>query len=813
MTIASDGLGLRDRTTAFLSLLPPRGKDRRLVVAMIAASAVVFVVLAPFAKAPLAPVLAFIPAYQSALFMSDAITAAILFGQFSIQRTRALLLLATAYLFTAVAIVPHTLSFPGLFAPAGLMGSGPQTTVWLYMLWHAGFPLLVIAYSFAKQDDRPLGAPLASALWAAAAAIAVVVGFTLLTTVGHSLLPTLLLADNSYTPAMLAVIFGVWALSIVAVAVVWRRTPHTALDLWMMVVLVAWACDIGLSAALNAKRFDLGFYAGRGFGLAASSFVMIMLVLETRGLYARLARSLDIDRVVAENRANAAQRVSHETAETLRAVVDSSSLAVVALSPQGKVLLWNKTAERLFGHAAPDVLGKPYPLLPREPQVRKEQRALFARIVAGATLRDIDLHCRLRNGTVIAMRGSAAPFHDATGELRGVAFALEDLTEKIATEAMLRQSQKMEAVGQLTGGMAHDFNNILMVILANVEEMQEDETLPAHHRARLASIATSGERAAELTRRLLAFSRKQRLQPQNSNLTDLVAGFDKLLRRTLGEQIEIEAILADGLWITNVDRAQVEAALINLCVNARDAMPNGGKLLIETANVELDEDYAAANAGVAPGQYVMLAVGDTGTGMSRGTLEKAFEPFFTTKDVGKGTGLGLSMIYGFVRQSNGHIKIYSELGVGTTVRIYLPRSNASSAEETAGAAAIMPRGSERILLVEDDPQVRATVQAQLNGLGYAVTATACGAEALGRLDRGEAFDAVLSDVVMPGMSGPELAEAIAARRLSPRVLFMSGYSEHATRLRGNVAADAPLLSKPFRKIDLAERLRETLDKR
>ena len=780
---------------------------------MVAVSVAIFVVLAPFARAPLTPILGFIPAYQSALFMSDAITAAILFGQFSIQRTRALLLLGTAYLFTAIAIVPHTLSFPGLFAPGGLMGSGPQTTVWLYMLWHAGFPLLVIAYSFAKQDDRPLAAPLASALWAAAAAIAVVLGVTLLTTVGHSLLPTLLLPDNSYTPAMLAVIFCVWTLSMLAVAIVWWRVPHTALDLWMMVVLVAWTCDVGLSAALNAKRFDLGFYAGRGFGLAASSFVMVMLVLETRGLYARLARSLEIDRAAAENRANTAQRVSHETAETLRAVVDASSLGVIALSPQGNVLLWNKKAEGLFDYAAQEVLGKPYPLLPDEPQLQNDQKALFARAVAGAALRDIDVRCRRRDGTEIDMRGSAAPFHDASGALRGVAFALEDLTEQKATEAMLRQSQKMEAVGQLTGGMAHDFNNILMVILANVEEMQEDETLPSHHRARLASIATSGQRAADLTRRLLAFSRKQRLQPQNTNLTDLVAGFDKLLRRTLGEHIEIEAILADGLWITNVDRAQVEAALINLCVNARDAMPDGGRLLIETANVELDHDYAQANAGVVPGQYVMLAVGDTGTGMAPGILEKVFEPFFTTKGVGKGTGLGLSMVYGFVRQSNGHIRIYSEPGVGTTVRIYLPRSDASSADDTAIAAAAMPRGNERVLLVEDDPQVRGAVLVQLTSLGYAVTATASAAEALGHLDKGEVFDVVLSDMVMPGMSGPELAEAIAGRHSSPRVLFMSGYSEHATRRRGGLAADVRVLSKPFRKIDLAERLRETLGKR
>ena len=813
MTIASGGVGLENRTTVFLSLLPPLRADRQLALTMVTISVASFAVLAPFAKLPLTPLPGFIPAYQAALFMSDLITAAVLFGQFSIQRTRALLLLASGYLFTAIAIIPHTLSFPGLFAPGGLMGSGPQTTVWLYMLWHAGFPLLVIAYSVVKRDDQPLAAPFASALWAGAAAVAAVIGATLMTTVGHALLPTLLLPDNTYTPAMLAVIFGVWALSILAAVAVWLRPPHTALDLWMMVVMIAWTCDVGLSAALNAKRFDLGFYAGRAFGLAAASFVLIMLVLETRGLYARLARNLSREKAAAENRADVAQRISHETAETLRAVVDSSSLGVLALSPQGNVVLWNRTAERLFGHASQDILGKPYPLLPHEPPEQEAHKALIARAVAGATLRDVDFRCRCKDGSEVAMRGSAAPFHDAAGALRGVAFVLEDVTEKNATEEMLRQSQKMEAVGQLTGGVAHDFNNILMVILANVEEMQEDETLAPAHREMLASIATSGQRAAELTRRLLAFSRKQRLQPQNTNLTDLVAGVDKLLRRTLGEQIEIEAILADDLWITNVDRAQVEAALVNLCVNARDAMPGGGKLLIETSNVELDHDYAQANSGVVPGPYVMLAVSDTGTGMPPAILQKVFEPFFTTKGVGKGTGLGLSMVYGFIKQSNGHISIYSEVGIGTTIRMYLPRSEAQTAEGAAPAAAIMPRGSERVLLVEDDPQVKAAVLAQLNGLGYAVTTAANGAEALDHLDKGQVFDVVLSDMVMPGMSGPELARAIAGRRPSPRMLFMSGYSENAVRLRGDVGADVRLLSKPFRKIDLAVRLRETLDEK
>ncbi len=501
--------------------------------------------------------------------------------------------------------------------------------------------------------------------------------------------------------------------------------------------------------------------------------------------------------------------MSLETAETLRAVVDSSNQAVIALSPRGEVLLWNKTAERMFGYSSDEVLGKPYPLVP--PDAESEQRALFTRVMAGEVLRDLTFRRRHKDGSERDIHGSAAPFYDASGKLRGIACALEDVTEKLVTEQMLRQAQKMEAVGQLTGGVAHDFNNILMVIMANVEMLQEDESLPPAHRDMLDSIATSGQRAAEMTRRLLAFSRKQRLEPQPTNLNDLVAGIDKLLRRSLGEQIEIEAILSDDLWTTSIDRSQLEAAVINLCVNARDAMPDGGRLLIETANTELDHEYASHNPGVVPGQYVELAVSDTGAGIPPELLSKVLEPFFTTKGVGKGTGLGLSMVYGFIKQSNGHIKIYSEVGHGTTIRMYLPRSDAPAEGEAVNTAPALPRGSERILLVEDDQQVLGAVSAQLRSLGYAVTETGGGQDALDRLEQGESFDLILTDLVMPGIDGPQLAKIVAERWSRMKVVFISGYSEHAAIRHSRIAANARIVSKPFRKIDLARQIREALD--
>ena len=808
MTIVAGNDNIGRRTAVFLSLLPPMGADRRMALLLVVASVAIFLALVPFAKTPLAPLPAFVPAYQSALFFSDLTTAAVFFGQFSIQRTRPLLLLGTAYFFTALAIIPHTLAFPGLFGAGGVIGSGPQTTVWLYMVWHGGFPLMMMAYAVIKDDDRPVAVVSRGLKLAIASALCVIAGATLLTTVGHSLLPELLRADNNYTPAMYFVIFGVWTLNMVALVVLWLHRPHTTLDLWMMVVLVAWICEVGLSAALNAKRFDTGFYAGRAYGLMAAIFVLIMLLLETRALYARLARHLANERSAALDRADAAQRTSLDTAETLRAVVDTSRQAVIALSPRGTVLLWNKAAERMFGYPSDEVLGKSYPLV--SPEGQAEQREMFKRIMAGERLDNLTFRRQHKDGSQRDIRGSAAPFYDSSGATRGVACALEDVTDRLATEEMLRQSQKMEAVGQLTGGVAHDFNNILMVIMANVEELQEAESLSPDQQEQLRNIAASGERAAELTRRLLAFSRKQRLTPKPTNLTDLVAGTDKLLRRTLGEQIEVEAIFADDLWTTNIDRSQVEAALVNLCVNARDAMPNGGRLLIETANVELDRAYADANPDVTPGQYVMLAVSDTGTGIPPDLLAKVFEPFFTTKEVGKGTGLGLSMVYGFIRQSNGHIKIYSEVGRGTTIRMYMPRCDAPPADASHAVAAL-PRGTERILLVEDDDQVRAAVLTQMRSLGYKVTEAAGGQAGLQHIESDEAFELMMTDIVMPVIDGPTLATRAARLRPAMRVIFMSGYSENAAINHGRVSPDAYILSKPFRKIDLAKRIRAALD--
>ena len=350
--------------------------------------------------------------------------------------------------------------------------------------------------------------------------------------------------------------------------------------------------------------------------------------------------------------------------------------------------------------------------------------------------------------------------------------------------------------------------------MANVEMLLDDGTIAPTAAEHLELIGRAAQRATNLTRQLLAFSRKQTLKLERTNLNELVVSTGALLRRTLGEHIEVESLLAEDLWPTDTDRAQVEAALVNLCINARDAMPKGGRLLIETRNAALGDEYVARNPDAVVGDYVTLSVTDTGTGMPPEVLAKVFEPFFTTKGVGKGTGLGLSMVYGFARQSKGHVTIHSEIGNGTTVRLYLPRGEHSVAQPVRDREARLPRGAERILVVEDEEQVREAVVGQLRSLGYTVTAASNGPEGIAVLQGGQTFDLLLTDVVMPGpLNGKALADEATRICASQHILFMSGYPEDDLSTQGALNVGVALLSKPFRKIDLARAVRQILDGR
>ena len=392
-----------------------------------------------------------------------------------------------------------------------------------------------------------------------------------------------------------------------------------------------------------------------------------------------------------------------------------------------------------------------------------------------------------------------------------------EVAERMKAESALRQAQKMEAIGQLTGGVAHDFNNLLTIVVGNIEIMLRHLPDDAARLRRAAANALQGaQRAATLTQRLLAFARQQPLDPKPLDPNKLVSEMSELLRRTLGEQVSLETVLAGGLWRTKADPNQLENAIINLAVNARDAMPGGGHLTVETANTHLDHSYTQSLVEpVPPGQYVQIAVADTGTGIDQDTLSRVFEPFFTTKDPGKGTGLGLSQVYGFVRQSGGHIRIYSELGEGSVVKIYLPRyfGDETGVEIKRDEVATQRGDGETVLVVEDESKLRAYAVEALEELGYDVISAADGPSALDLLSTKKKVDLLFSDIVLPnGISGKELADRAIKLRPDLKVLFTSGYTRNAIVHNGRLDPGVELIPKPFTYDQLAASVRRILDR-
>ncbi|WP_199100276.1 ATP-binding protein, partial [Dyella sp. ASV21] len=392
---------------------------------------------------------------------------------------------------------------------------------------------------------------------------------------------------------------------------------------------------------------------------------------------------------------------------------------------------------------------------------------------------------------------------------------LEEVNKRAKAEEALRHAQKMEAVGQLTGGIAHDFNNLLTVIIGGLETIERSQSDDARHAIGLRLAFKGAERAADLTSRLLAFSRRQPLEPRRLDVNALVHDMRNLLHRTLGEQIKLKGALAPQLWAIEADKGQLENAIINLAVNARDAMPHGGVLAIETSNAVIDKAHAGIGADVLPGQYVCISVSDSGEGMSEETMCRAFEPFFTTKEVGRGTGLGLSMIYGFVKQSGGHVSISSELGKGTIVSLYFPRGTAQEESAPQKIELAIPKSTrgEVVLVVEDNDDVRAYTVMSLVELGYDVCQAANYDEAIRALRDDERIELLFTDVVLPGKSGRAIADDAMRLRPALKVLFATGYSRDAIVHHGRLDPGVTLITKPFTFEQLALKVREVLDRR
>jgi PAS domain S-box-containing protein len=561
-------------------------------------------------------------------------------------------------------------------------------------------------------------------------------------------------------------------------------------------------------------------------GVALIMCLAIILMRQTRRSNRELADSLSATRATNESlEAAVAERTEHlvaaneklrHSSSVLESTFHSMAEAVLVIDTQGEVLLSNLAAEKMLRYRpGMNIAGLRARITVLHadgvtPLTVDELPA--ARSLRGEEFDGIEFVARTAGGhNQVHLVVSGRPLRDASGAISGAALVYHDISASRETERKLQQSQKLDAIGKLTGGVAHDFNNMLTVITGTTETLVAGLADHPTLKKTAELIDVAAERCSELIQHLLAFARRQPLQPRNVDINGTVLDIAKLLRPTLGEQIEIDSILEQEVATAHIDASQLANSLLNMAINARDAMPDGGKLLLETRNVVLDEAYAQANPGVLPGPYVMLAVSDTGTGMSKEVQDKVFEPFFTTKEVGKGSGLGMSMVYGFVKQSGGHIRIYSEEGHGTTIKLYLPPERGQTSAAVA-AASPLAGGSETILVVEDDELVRNFVTLQLQSLGYLTLDTSDGPSALQAVENGVQFDLLFTDVILPnGMSGRQLAEEIAKRRPDIRVLYTSGYTDNAIVHHGRLDPGVLLLSKPYRKSHLAKMVRQALD--
>ena len=505
--------------------------------------------------------------------------------------------------------------------------------------------------------------------------------------------------------------------------------------------------------------------------------------------------------------------ILRESAAQLRAVVDTAVDGVILIDADGRILKFNPACEKLFRYQADEVIGANVKMLMPEPY-RSGHDGYIRNFVTTGEKKIIGI-----GREVIGRRkdGSTFPMDLSVGEAKQDGSSIfvgviHDLTDRKRTEAQLIQAQKMEAVGQLSGGIAHDFNNLLTVIVGNAEHLSEQLSARQDLKRLAEDICNAGERGAELTQRLLAFGRKQLLRPVETECNKLLDSIHKLLRRTLREDVEVTTQLDPELRVAFADPSQLESAILNLALNAQDAMSSGGRMIISTANASLDNREHNIHPDVRDGAYVVIAVTDNGEGMPKAVLDRAFEPFFTTKEVGKGSGLGLSMVYGFAKQSNGHVSIYSEPGLGTTVRIYLPALTAKAKDAAAQVPwEVVPSGAETVLIVEDDPFVRSYAVMSLQTLGYHVIAAVDGREAMQQLQTGAHIDLLFTDIVMPGgVNGWELAGLARKTRPDLRVLLTSGYALETLAANGHLQEGSAILSKPYRKAELARRLREAL---
>ena len=520
----------------------------------------------------------------------------------------------------------------------------------------------------------------------------------------------------------------------------------------------------------------------------------------------------NVSRVIGTTQDITERKKTENKLRQLATIVESSDDAIVSRTLDGTIQSWNGAAERMYEYSAAEAIGKPISILYPHGQ-RDEILANLEKIKRGDIVRNFETIRATKDGKQIHIALTVSPIKDVSGRIVGASAIGRDITESKQMEDMFRQAQKMEAVGRLAGGVAHDFNNMLSVIIGYSELLLERADTDGQVRKQCEEIKRAGDRAASLTRQLLAFSRQQVLEPRVLNLNTSVAEIEKMLRRLIGEDIDLRTSLDPTLGLVKADPGQIEQVIMNLALNARDAMPGGGKLIIETSNTELDDEYALHHPPCIVGRYVILAVTDSGVGMSQETKARIFEPFFTTKELGKGTGLGLSTVYGVAKQSGGYIWVYSEPGQGSVFKLYLPRVDGSEVQiRPAKSAPELLPGTETVLLVEDEQSVRALTRNLLEQGGYTVLEADNGAHAveIAKQHHGP-IHLLLTDVVMPGMNGPAVAEMILPIHPEAKALYVSGYSSSFGTQTGLVPAGANLFQKPFSRAALLRKVRNLLD--
>jgi PAS domain S-box-containing protein len=541
-------------------------------------------------------------------------------------------------------------------------------------------------------------------------------------------------------------------------------------------------------------------------GLLATALALVLVLVNQR--YLMSVEATVRQRTAQLDESEQRLRRAHQDLST---IISTAPVAIVTFDADSRIVTWNPAAERLFGRDATSAVGRT--AAEALPGRIEDNDRLLEKLRARGTVTNFATRFLPVDGRPVDLVLSGAVFRDEAGAPARSILVLNDVTEIKSIEAKFLQAQKMEAIGQLTGGLAHDFNNLLAVIIGNLDLLAERIGDDPQATEIMKDALNASLRGAELNRSLLAFSRQQPINPRSVDINALLANLTKMLQRTLGEKIRVQMNLPERLPPVLIDPPQLEASVLNLSINARDAMPSGGTLTIETANCHIDKDNAAADPELPPGDYIGVAVSDSGTGMSPEVKARVFEPFFTTKPAGQGTGLGLSMVYGFVKQSGGHVRIYSEVGHGTTVRLYLPQDKTAKeikAVDPANAAAL-PRGDETVLVVEDNEQLRRVAVARLRSLGYTTIEAANAAEAMAALRSDARIDLLFTDIVLPGgVDGRALARDAGTIRPSLKTVFTSGF---VPKVLGDTLAGLDILEKPYRAADLAARIRRALDGR